>query len=352
MRKTMVLFFSLILIGLAMMACGGSPSKKLGARTAQTPEATPNLQATIDAAVASTCGARSGLPATEISLNATATAIASALPQIVPTPMPSEVVAGMPEDQLEAMIAERVRLAWKAAGLAADKSVEAIADGTIDQNEQETLYTYWYYTDEVIAYADEAIAIYYNLYSDLASGTLAPLTKTDADLKAISQQVRVVLPILENIGQALEQGQGQNDKVLRQIGTAAETAQSKIANAKSQVQTWTASLKTAAKQRVDNALAVKPKKVAKNRKAAINKANDYIKSVRSAIADQKITQAELANIAQQGANAAASLTKKGGEQLAPLAGSVNEITAQVATGQLPAVKASLDNFQAALPAKP
>jgi vacuolar-type H+-ATPase subunit H len=258
----------------------------------------------------------------------------------------------MAEDELEVLIAESVQMATKAAALAAEKSLEAVKDGTVDEKEQEILYTYWYYAEEMIAYANDGFVVYYDKFADLTAGTLAPLKAVDADLQTISQQAQVVLPILEQIGQALEQGTGQKDKVLRQIETAAETVQVTVADAQSQAQTWTASLQPAAQQRVEKVLAVKPRGVAKNRKEAINKANNYIKTVRAACADKKITQAELAKIAQQGANAAASLTKKGGAQFAGLADSVNEITTQIASGQLPAAQTSLDSFQAALSAKP
>jgi hypothetical protein len=351
MKRTSWLLIPLILIMIAVQACGGSTPKKTGPQAAQTPQVTPNLQATIDQAVVSTCGAYSGLQATQKAVSATETAIESFL-QSVATPIPTEAVEDLAEDQLEAMIAERVQMANKAAALSAEKSIEAVKDGTINAKEQEILSTYWYYADELIAYADEAIQVYYQVYAGLAVETLAPLKAIDADLQAITQQTQFVLPILEQIEQALEQGQGQKDKVLRQIEDAAEAVQAKIIDAQAQSQTWTASLPLATQQRVAQALAVKPKGVAKNRKTAVKKAKDYVKSVQTAFADQKITQAELDKIAQQGANAAASLAKKGGEQLSPLAGTVNEITSQIASGQLPAARASLDSFQAELSENP
>lgn len=352
MKKTLGLLLPLILIAIASMACGGISSRRKTVQTTRPAQTTPDLQATIDEAVVSTCGAQAGLQATLISLNATATAIAFAELQAVPTPLPTEALSEMAEDKLETLIAERVQMATKAAGLAADKSLEAIKDGTISAKEQEILYTYWYYSNEVIAYADEVIAAYFARYADLASATMPPLREANGDLKAISEQVQVVLPLLEQIGQALEQGKGQKDKVLRQVETAAETVQTLIDDTQGLVQAWTASLPYATQQRVSRALAVKPKSVAKNRKAAINKANYYAKSVQTAIADQKITQAEMTRIAQFGANAAASLTRKGGADLAGLAGSVNDITAQIAAGKLPSAREELTGFQSALSGNP
>jgi hypothetical protein len=351
MKRTLLFLLPLILTVFAIQACSVATSKKSTPLTTHPPNATPNLQATIDEAVVETCGAYSGLPSTEISLSATEMAIEAYL-QSMATPIPTEAVENLAEAQLEAMIVERVQMAAKSAAMAADKTVEAVADGTITSKEQEVLYTYWYYSDEVISYADEAIGVYYTVYGDLATGTIRDLKTIDADLQVFSQQNQVVLPILEQIGLALEQGVGQKDKVLRQIETAAETVQPKIADAQARVQTWSASLQPATRQRVEQALAVKPKKVAKTHKAAVNKANVYIKTVKAGFTDQKITQAELTNIAQQGANAAASLTKKGGDQGAGLANSINEITTQIASGQFPAARSSLDSFQAALSGNP
>jgi hypothetical protein len=351
MKRTFLWLLPLILAAIVLQACRGTTSKKSSAQTTPPPQVTPNLQATIDEAVVSTCGAFSGLQATQDAVSATETAIEAFL-QSVNTPIPTEAVEDLAEDQLEAMIAERVQMANKAATLAAEKSIEAVKDGTISAKEQEILYTYWSYTEEVIAYANEAIQIYYDVYAGLAVQTMAPLKAIDADLQAITQQTQAVLPLLEQIGLALEQGQGQKDKVLDQIEDAAVTVQTNIIDAQAQTQTWTASLPLATQQRVAQALAVKPKGVAKNHKTAVKKARDYVKSVQTAIADQKITQAELDKIAQQGANAAASLAKKGGEPLSVLAGSVNEITSQIASGQLPAARASLESFQAELSANP
>ena len=73
------------------------------------------------------------------------------------------------------------------------------------------------------------------------------------------------------------------------------------------------------------------------------------------LADNTISSAELANIAQLGANASASLNAQGGPQLQQLSGSINDITAQLARGQAPQAQANLGNLEASLgslPSKP
>lgn len=343
MRKTSALLLSLVLMMTVSLACGG--------KTTNPCQPLPDIQATVDAAVASTCGMQAAVETGEALLGAAATATVTAM-QPKPTPIPTEAYETMAEDKLETLINERVQMAAKTAVLAATQTTRALIDGAITSKELEILFTYWYYADEMIAYANEPITVYNDVYAELAAGTIGPLQAIDADLVAISRQAQTILPVLDEIGQALDQGSAQSSQALIQIATASETARAKAVDTQGQAQTWSASLQNEVQQRVSKALAVKAKRVAKNRKTAVKIANDYAKSVSASLADHKITQTELAKIAQLGANASASLDARGGAQLAKLASSVNEITAQIAGGKLPAARVNLASFQAALPEIP
>ena len=76
------------------------------------------------------------------------------------------------------------------------------------------------------------------------------------------------------------------------------------------------------------------------------------RTVRQSLADRTISQDELANIAQIGANAAAGLSAQGGPQLQQLAGSIDDLTAQLARGQIPQASANLGSLQAMLDSLP
>ncbi len=346
MKITSIGLSCLLILALGV-ACAGPAANKAPAAT-ETPQPTADVQGTVDAAIAATSTVQSSVQAAvSTSVAATVTAMPPA-----PTPIPTEAVTSMTEEELAPAVDDSVQEAAAATTQATTSVAQAAADGVITYEELVMLYSYWIYADELIAYADELAAAYSDVYGELATETLALINQVEADLNAMLQQADLILPALEEIGAALEQDASGAGQVLGQLQAASTEAQAKAADAQGQSQAWSASLKTEVQGRVDQALAVQPQQVADSRKAAIQSALDYASSVRAALEDMLLTQAELANIAQLGANAAASLTAQGGAQLAKLATSVNAITAQVAAGQLSAALASLQSFQAALPALP
>jgi hypothetical protein len=68
--------------------------------------------------------------------------------------------------------------------------------------------------------------------------------------------------------------------------------------------------------------------------------------------DQKISPQELAAIAQLGANAAAGLQNNGGPKLQGLSANINDITGQLARGQVPQAAAGLGALEGALGKRP
>lgn len=348
MKKTTVLVLPLILIMIIGLACKGSASKQPTEPATNTPQPTVNTQDTVDSAVAATSTMQSSYQgAVSTSVAATVTAMPP-----VPTPMSTETYVTLTEEELEALINTSVQDAATATTQASTAASQAAADGVITEDELVMLYSYWIYADDLIVYADELIEAYNDVYNELAVETLGLLQMVEGDLSAIAQQTETALQSLEEFSLAVEQGSAQTSQILSQLETEAETAQAKAVDAQGQAQAWSARLKTVTQLRVEQALAVQPQQRADSRKAAIQSAFAYIDSVRTAFADHKISQAELANIAQLGADAAASLDAQGGAQLAKLAGSVNAITAQIAAGQMQMAQANLANFQAALPALP
>jgi ABC-type transporter Mla subunit MlaD len=115
---------------------------------------------------------------------------------------------------------------------------------------------------------------------------------------------------------------------------------------------WLQDLQAELESRASAALAIQPTEIAEDRRSAIVSAYDYVETVRSALTDSKISQQELADIAQVAANAAASLLAQGGPQLQNLAGSLDDITAKIARGQLPDVQGLLAVLESSLPPRP
>ena len=338
----------LVFIVMISLACGGASATKQPEPMVNTPQSTVDTQATVNAAIAATSTMQSGYQA---AVSTSVAATVTAMPP-VPTPMPPEAYTSLTEDELATMTVTSVEEAATATGQASASAAQAAADGVITADELVMLYSYWIYADELIAYSEDLIAAYSEVYGELAAETLALLESFESDLNSAAEQADAILQAVEEIGVALEQGSAQTSQAVSQLETALKTAQVDMMEAQGQAQAWSEALKIEVQQRVDQALVVQPQQIADSRKAAIQSAFDYIASVQSALADMVVSQAELANIAQWGANAAASLAAQGGQGLAKLAASVNDITALIAGGQLSAAMTGVNDFQAALPAIP
>jgi hypothetical protein len=338
----------IILVVIVSLACAGSSATKTPEPVTSTPPPTVDTQATVDAAISDTSTMQSSYQA---AVSTSVAATVTAMPPI-PTPLPAEAVNSLTEEELAAMTVASVNQATTATSQAYASAEQAAADGVITADELVSMYSYWIYTDELITYAIDLATAYSDAYGELATETLALLESLESDLNTAAQQIETILPVLDQLTAALDQGSIQSSQALGQLDTAVRTAQANILVAQGQAQSWNETLKTETQQRIDQALAVQPQQIADSRKAAIQSALDYVASVRTALEDMRITQAELADIAQVGANAVASLTAQGGPQLAKLVGSINDITTLIAAGQLSSALASLEAFQAALPAMP
>ncbi|MEW5961348.1 MAG: hypothetical protein AB1801_26800 [Chloroflexota bacterium] len=103
---------------------------------------------------------------------------------------------------------------------------------------------------------------------------------------------------------------------------------------------------------VDTALAVQPNQVAGDLTGAVQIALNFANSGQQALADGAISVPELANLAQLGANARASLDTHGGPQFQQFTGSINDITGQLARGEVPQAQEALTRFGGNLGAVP
>lgn len=332
MKRAVTLTLVVGLFIVATLACGTAA-----------PTPMPDTRATVDAAIAATSTA-------QVNLQETIDAAVEATGAAVPTPIPAaEHVAAteMTEEELAAVIDQAVADATTATEQCSTATTEATADGTVTQEEVDTVEVYVTGAEEAIAYAEELIAAYYGLYGELATETIDLLLAIEEDLAVLAKEAAAISVALQEVDTALERGLALAEETLTQLETAAQTASAKAAEIQAQNQIWVQNLQAELENRVATVLAVQPDNVATDRAAAIQSAFDYLDAVREGLADERISQAELANIAQLGANASASLNAHGGPQLR-LSGSINDITGQVARGQTVQAKASLGNLEAAL----
>ena len=335
MRRITALTLVISLFVVATTACGG--------RTA--PTATPDTQATVKAAIAGTSTAQSGTQATiDAAVQATVAA--------VPTPTPSAAYVTMTEEELAALIDQAVAGATAATQACSAATTESTADDTVTQDEVITVAVSLAEAEEAMAYAEELIAAYYDLYGDLATETLVLLQAIEQDLTLMAESMAAINATLQEINVTLQQGLALAEETIAQLETAAQTASVKATEAQMQAQSLIQNLQAELESRAATALSVQPNNVATDRQTAILSAFDYLDAVRQSLTDNKISPNELANIAQLGANASASLNAQGGPQLQQLSGSINQITAQLARGQTPQAQANLGNLEASLGTRP
>ncbi len=175
-----------------------------------------------------------------------------------------------------------------------------------------------------MAYAEELINAYYGLYGELATETLA-LQAIEQDLLLLNESLVAINASLQEINQLLAQGLALTEQTLAQLNAAAQKASAGAA-AQTKAQNWMTTLPAELDRLAANALAVPPTQVAASRQAALASALEYANTLRQALADDKISAAELNQIAQLGANASAGLKAQGGPQLQKLVGSINTLT--------------------------
>jgi hypothetical protein len=334
-RMTLFLVALTVLVG-ATLACSAGPVE---------PSATPDTQATIDAAVAATSTAQANAQAT-IDAAVAATAVAA------PSPTPGAEYVTMTEEELAALIDEAVTEATAASEACATTSSEAAGDSEVSAEEVTEIQITLAGAEEAIAYAEELIDVYYGLYGELALETLELLQAMEEDLVVLAEAMTDIAEALVEVEAAIAQGVALAEETVAQLEGAAQAAQAKAAEIQAQRQAWVQDLQAEREQRVNAALAVEPNAVASDRVAALRGGFEYVDGVRRALEDRQVSQTELANIAQLGANARAGLESQGGPQLQRAAGSIDEITTQIARGQIPQAQASLGDFEAALGNRP
>ncbi|MFQ6100821.1 MAG: hypothetical protein ACE5OS_06250 [Anaerolineae bacterium] len=334
MNRNSILTLAVSLLIIAAVACGTA-----------SPTATPDTQATIGVAIAATSTAQAGVQATiDAAVQATSTAL--------PTRTPSAEYVTMTEEELAALIDQAVAEATAATQECSTTTTETTADGTVTQEEADALETYVTDAEEAIAYAEELIYAYYDLYGELATETITLLQAIEEDLTVLAEDIATVNAMLQEINTALEQGLAVAEESITQLEATAQAASTRAAEIQPQAQSWLQDLQAELESRAATALSIQPDNIPADRQAALQAAFDYVDGVRQALDDDRISQAELADIAQLGANASAGLNAHGGSQLQRLSGSINDITGQIARGQMPQARANVGNLEASLGTRP
>ena len=340
-------------------------------RTAAVP--TPNTQATIDAAVAATGVAQTSNQATTDAAVAAAApseaAPVSTLPDTVDAqvaadvtalPPPPEIITPISAEQYLTMTDEELAIlvdqAVTAAAVAAEQSAQAASGATVDKTltpeEVQTIEMYLAGTDEALAYVDELVSVYTDLYGNLATEAVAELKEIEQTLNGIEENTQALTEAVEAVSDSLDQGVELAEETINQIEAAAQAAGAQATEAQAQAQTWLADYQATLDSRIATAVAMPATETATDLKEAVEDALAFFTAGQTALADGRITTAELTEIAQQGANASAGLDASGLPPLQDLAARIEGITTQFARGDVTQAHAQLERFGASLGSLP
>lgn len=290
---------------------------------------TPDMQATIDAAVQATNQASQSVQAT-VDVAVQATVASMPTPTSVP-PGGDAYYSTLSQEELAALIDQSVDEAMAASAQTTTATTEATTDGDVSDSDVETLQVYVNLSEQAIANAEALIAAYQDLYGDYASEYLQVLNEIEQDLAAIAQSTAQIAAILDQGAQAATQA-------LEQLNDAAQTAQTKAAELQTMAQGRQEKLQDDFQKRLDEIKNLQPTTIATDRQGAIQDTFKYLDSLRNVLGGNKIAAQDIQQIAQLGVNASASIKAQGGPQLQRFSGDIDLLNQQMARGQYPQMK--------------
>lgn len=369
LSPVLVLCFAL----LALAACGRGANS-----------ASPDVEATVAAAVEATSTAQAHTQASiDAAVQATATALAADA-ALTPTPtpivitttetvtetvteivyVPQDVYVTMSEEELEALIDESVQQAVAATEASAQAAAAATTDGTVTGDEVETVEVYVHLAEETIAYAEEVLATYGQLYADTSAETVAALNAIAQELAALNESAASIAASLEEISDTLAAGLTLAEESIAQLEAAAAQAQASVDQVQAQAAIWQSALQSqttkardaqsAAQAQAEDLSAllqtIQPQQMAGDLSAALAMTRSFVELAQGSLADGHIDQNEILAIAQAGANASAGLQSFGGSQLQRMAGAIDSVTGALARNDLSAAQQGLNGITAQMPA--
>jgi hypothetical protein len=379
MKSLLCTAFLMALIAILSAGCArdATPSPEtINTAIAATQQADARAQATLQAAI------RTALPATATPAPTTAApvsaaAIASApatptkpapstpapaptaapvAPPATPTPGPTPAYATLTEEQLAALIDAAVAEAIAASDDAASAVYTTAADDTITAEEATVVYNYYTYADYYVESAEELLATYYDLYDELASEMLDELSAIEEELAQLNTTLASIDESLQEISAALEQGLAISEEMITQLENAALSTQANADELKAQAQDMMAVMQLDQQNRLNEIAQIQPNNVPNDRVSALQSAFSFVDATNLALADDKLSQVELHNLAQLGKNAQAGLPQLGrgttGAASTQLAGKFDEVSQQLARGQISQGRSNLGQIERSLGQRP
>ncbi len=339
MKSMLQTLLSAFVLASVILACG-----------AQAPSTT--APDTVNTAVAGTQQAQALGQAT---VNA---GVLTAIPA-TPTPGPTIDYVALTEEELAALIDEAVAQAVAATEQATTAVTTTTTDDAVTTEEVVYVYDYYYYADYYVEYAEDLMAEYYYLYSDLATEMITELSSIETELAQLNDTLTSIDSSLQEISGTLEQGLAVAEESIAQLEAAAQQAQTNAQELQTQAQDMISVLQAEQQGRVDQLSQIQPNNIPADKAAALQSAFDFVDFANTAMGDNKLSMDELTNLAQLGKNTQAGFTSfggaggaGGGPDLTQFSGKFDEITTQLARGQMPQARGNIGQFESSLGSRP
>ncbi|MBI5963268.1 MAG: hypothetical protein HY863_07325 [Chloroflexi bacterium] len=336
MKSKLRIILSVSILASMILACGSQPP----------PTASPDI---VNTALAATQQSQALAQAT-VNSNAL-----TAMPA-TPTPGPTVEYVNLTEEELTALIDEAVAEAIVATEQTTTAVTTTTSDSAVTTEEVAYIYDYYYYADYYVEYAEDLMAEYYTLYADLATGMVTELASIESELNQMNDTLTQISTSLDEINSTLSQGLALAQESIDQLNSAAQQAQVNAQELQAQAQDMLSVLQAEQQGRVDQLSQIQPNNIPTDKVAALQSAFDFVDFANTAMGDNKLSLDELTNLAQLGKNAQAGFTNFGGTGAGPdltqFSGKFDEITTQLARGQMPQARGSLGQFETSLGSRP
>jgi DNA repair exonuclease SbcCD ATPase subunit len=261
------------------------------------------------------------------------------------------------EEELAALIDEAVAEAITATEQTTTNVYYVTEDDVVTTEEVAYVYEYYYYADYYVEYAEDLIAEYYGLYSDLAYEMIAELNGIESELNQMNDTLSSIDQSLQQISSTLEQGLALAEDTITQLESAAQTAQTHAQELKSNAQDMMSVLQADQQGRLSQISQIQPNNIPTDKLSALQSAFSFVDFANGALSDNKLTRDELLNLAQLGRNAQAGFQQFGGANavgpdVTQFAGKFDEINGQFARGEINRGRENVKGFETSLGNRP
>ncbi len=304
-----------------------------------------------------------GTQQAQIPVQATVSPNTPAAMPMTPTPGPTVEYVNLTEEELTALIDQAVTEAIAATDQTTAAVNATTSDGTVTAEEVAYIYDYYYYADYYVQTANDLMAEYYNLYSDLATQMITEMNAIQSELTQMNDTLTQISTSLNEINATLSQGLTLAQESIDQLNAAAQQAQVNAQELKTQAQDMISVLQAEQQGRVDQLSQIQANNIPTDKIAALQSAFEFVDFANTAMSDNKLSRDELTNLTQLGKNAQTGLQQFGAAggglgagradmDLTQFSGKFDEITTQFARGQMPQARGNVGQFESALGSRP